>query len=181
MPRRKLGATAPRRGGGGLVDRLVVELRSAHESGQPLIYEEEFPTGKRRLSVLWDAWDRSPPEDRTEIILRAYVEALGPDFRSSIALASGLTFPEAYAAGMLPFEVYPARRRDDLVTLEQCKTAMIMEGASTLIDPDRPQLRFATLGEAEDAQRRLGARLPNSEAIWTTIQEIGRIEDHLPG
>ncbi len=49
---------------------------------------------------------------------------------------------------MLPFQIIPALRKGDPVTLDQCRQAMIDEGASTLLGPDKPQLRFATEEEA---------------------------------
>src|SRR5947209_2333572 len=106
MPRtRRKFADPPRRTIGNLVDRLVEELQSKRESGQPMIEEEEFPTGKLRVNVIWDAWDQVPLEDRTATILRAYEKAEGGDYGDRIALASGLTVPEAHAAGMLLYQV----------------------------------------------------------------------------
>src|SRR6266540_408393 len=140
MPRKKRGVeelSRPARGA--LAERLADELRSNRASGQPLIDEQEFPTGKIRVTVIWDEWDRLPLEDRTAVILRAYDLAEGRDYRERIALASGLTVPEAHAAGMLPFQVIPALRSADPVTAEQCRQALIDEGASTLLAPEKPQ------------------------------------------
>jgi len=111
------------------------------------------------------------------VILRAYDLAEGSGYRQRIALASGLTVPEAYAAGMLPFQIIPALRRGDPVTAEQCRQAMIEEGASTLIEADKPQLRFATEEEAEAARKRLVRRLPSSDQVWVITQEVGKVED----
>ncbi len=178
MPRKRRGSEElPRRTVGNLVERLVDELKSDRQSGQPLIDEEEFPTGKLRVNVVWDEWDRVPLEDRTATILRAYDEAEGRDYRDRIALASGLTVPEAHAAGMLPYQVIAALRRGDAVTMDQCKDALIEEGASALFGEDNPQLRFATQEEAEAARRRLAERLPNSEPVWVVTKEVGTVED----
>src|SRR5438132_8349295 len=112
MPRKRTGFEPPRRRAvGNLVERLADELKSDRASGQPVIDEEEFPTGKLRVNVIWDEWDRVPPEERTATILRAYEQAEGPEYRDRIALASGLTEPEAYAAGMRPFRIIPALRQ----------------------------------------------------------------------
>src|SRR6266436_10376455 len=128
MPRKRRGfEEPPRRAVGNLVERLVDELRCDRQSGQPLIEAEEFPTKKLRVNVIWDEWDRVPMEDRTATILRAYEQAEGRDYRDRIALASGLTVPEAHAAGMLPYQVIPALRRGDPVTLDQCRRALIEE------------------------------------------------------
>lgn len=157
---------------GALVGKLADELIHARDSGQPLIYEQQFPTGKLRVVVVWDAWDRSPLEDRTDVIHGAYDRAGG---RAKIALASGLTVPEAHAAGMLPFQVIPVLRKGDPVTLEECRAVMIADGASLLFGPDRPQLRFATEAEAEAARFRLAGRLPASEPVWHVTQEVAPV------
>ena len=122
MPRKRRGfETPPRRTVGNLVERLVDELKSDRQSGQPIIEEEEFPTKKLRVNVIWDEWDRVPLEDRTATILRAYEQAEGEGNGDRIALASGLTVPEAHAAGMLPYQIIPAVRKDDPVTTDQCR------------------------------------------------------------
>jgi hypothetical protein len=178
MPRKRKGfEEPPRRTVGSLVERLVDELKSDRQSGQPVIEEEEFPTGKLRVNVIWDAWDRVPLEDRTATILRAYEEAEGREYRDRIALASGLTVPEAHAAGMLPYQVIAAVRKGDPVTVDQCRKALIEEGASVLFGEDSPQLRFATEEEAEAARKRLAERLPKSEEVWVVTKETGTVED----
>jgi hypothetical protein len=122
MPRKRKGfEELPRRTIGNLVERLVDELKSERSSGQPLIEEEEFPTKKLRVNVIWDEWERVPLEDRTATIFRAYEQAEGQEYAERIALASGLTVPEAHAAGMLPYQVIAAVRKGDPVTKEQCR------------------------------------------------------------
>lgn len=178
MPRKiSRGEARPRPMSGDLAERLADELRSKHESGQPVIYEQEFPSGGIRATVIWDAWDHLSLEDRTTIILQAYERAEGRSYRDKLALASGLTVPEAYAAGMLPFQIIAALRIGDPVTADQCRQAMIEEGASILFGADKPQLRFANEEEAEAARKRLAQRLPNSEPVWVITQEIGKVDD----
>ncbi len=160
-----------------LVDRLVAELRKDRKSGQPVIDEREFASGKLLVNVIWDEWDHLPLEDRTSVILRAYELAEGREYRDRVALASGLTVPEAHAAGMLPFQILPALRRGDKVTAEQCRQAMIEEGASILLEADKPQLRFATEEDAEGARSRLVERLPESEPVWLISREVGAVEN----
>jgi hypothetical protein len=173
MPRKKIGAEVLAGSSRGeLAAQLAAELKSAREYGQPLVYEQEFRTGKVRVTVIWDAWDRLPLEERTSLILRAYEMAEGPDFRSRIALASGLTVPEAHAAGMLPYQILPALRLGDPVTPEQAREALLAEGASALVGPQMPQLRFTTQEEAEAALQRLSRRLPGSAPIWVINREI---------
>ena len=178
MPRKKRGFEEPLRPANGeLAERLAEELRHERDSGQPVVDEQTFPSDKIRVTVIWDEWDHLPLEDRTAVILRAYELAEGREYREKIMLASGLTVPEAYAAGMLPYQIIPALRSGDKVTAEQCRRAMIDEGASVLLSPEKPQLRFATEEEAEAARRRLAARLPNSEQVWVITQEFGKVED----
>jgi len=178
MPRKRRDfQDSPRHAVGNLVERLVDELRTDRQSGQPLIEEDQFPTKKLRVNVFWDEWDRVPLEERTATILRAYEQAEGREYRDRIALASGLTIPEAHAAGMLPYRVIAAVRRGDPVTMDQCRKALIDEGASTLFGEDEPQLRFSTEEEAEAAQKRLAERLPNSEQVWVITKEVGLVED----
>lgn len=178
MPRKRRGfEEPPRRTIGSLVERLVDEMRSESTSGQPIIDEEEFPTKKLRVNVIWDEWDRVPLEDRTATILRAYEQAENRDYVERIALASGLTVPEAYAAGMLPYQIIAAVRKGDPVTKDQCRKALIEEGASILFGEEQPQLRFATEEEAEAARKRLAERLPKSEEVWVITKEVGTVED----
>ena len=178
MSRKRRGVDEqPRLLRGPLADRLAEELRRNGESGQPMIDEQVFPSDKISVTVIWDEWETLSLEDRSAVILRAYEQAEGRDYREKITLASGLTLPEAYAAGMLPFQIIPALRKGDPVTPEDCRQAMIAEGASTLLSPDKPQLRFATEEEATAAVLRLVRRLPKSDPIWVVTQEIGKVED----
>jgi len=172
MPRKKTGETIGLAvAKGNLAEKLATELKSGRDHGQPLIWEQEFRTGKLRVTVIWDLWAGIRLQERTATILRAYELAEGAEYRNRIALASGVTFPEAYVAGMLPYRIILAWRKDDAVTKEQALQAMLKEGASKLISPDEPQLRFATKADAEAARQRLCNRLPKSEAIWMIIRE----------
>jgi hypothetical protein len=155
-----------------LLDQLVDELKANHESGQPFIYEQTFTTGRIRVLVIWDVWKDLPLEQRTSIILSAIEESDGRDYRAKVALASGLTVPEAVASGMLPYQIIPARRSTDSVTDEQCRKAMLDEGASQLFGPSVLQLRFPTEESAEACQKRLVKSLPGSDEIWIVSREI---------
>jgi len=183
MPRIKMGFEDPlRKTDKKLVDKLVDELKANRESGQPFIYEQAFSTGKVRVLVIWDDWKDLPLEQRTTIILSAIEQSDGKDYRAKVALASGLTFPEAAAAGMLPYEVMTARRKDDKVTFKQCGEAMLAEGASQLFGPSVLKLRFPTEDAAEACRQRLIKRLPNSDEIWIvsrefTAQDFGQVSE----
>lgn len=165
---------------GKLVDQLADELSSDRQAGQPFIYEQQFSTGKMRVLVVWDEWKDVALEDRTSTILAAYEKAGEKDNRARIALASGLTVPEATAAGMLPYNVFPALRTSDPVTPQECRDAMLMEGATELIEPGRVQLRFATEEQADASKKRLVEKLPNSADIWCITRDIA-IPDFGPG
>jgi hypothetical protein len=78
---------------------------------------------------------------------------------------------------MLPYQVIAAVRKGDPVTVDQCRQALIQEGASVLFGEDNPQLRFAAEEEAEAARKRLATRLPNSEPVWVITKEVGTVED----
>lgn len=159
-----------------LVSELRRELKEGHEFGQPVIHEEHFPkTGKIRATVLWDKWEGVPHEVRADAIQRAYAAAEGPEFGDKLALVVGLTYPEAYEEGIVPFQVVPLLRKSDPVTSEQCLDAMSHEGASKLFQKGL-QLRFMSMEEAEASKNRLIERLPGSEAVWAITQDVGRFE-----
>lgn len=187
MARVKLGFDEPPRPvGGALIDRLVEELHSGAESGQPFIYEQTFLTGKIKLLVVWDDWKDLPLEHRTRIILAAVERADGKEYRARVALASGLTVPEAAAAAMLPYQIITAIRKSDPVTFEQCRDAMLAEGASTIFGPEVLQLRFPTRDAAEASLKRLSENLPGSEDVWVinrdvTIHDYGQGHDGVEG
>src|SRR5215212_2915019 len=104
MPRIKRGVEElPRPQHTDLVDALVDELKSGREAGQPVIEEQYFPKTKAvRVSVIWDKWAPLSDEERSATILRAY-EQVDKEIYDRIALAIGLTVPEAYEAGLLPY------------------------------------------------------------------------------
>jgi hypothetical protein len=158
-----------------LVAELADELKNNRESGQPLIDEQYFPTKAISVTVIWDKWASVPDEERSNTILQAYGQVEGKEFRDRIALAIGLTVPEAYESGLSPYQVMPALRRGDRVTAEQCRQAMLAQGASALIDPDKPQLRFPTEEAAEACVKRLTKELPGSDSVWVITKEAARI------
>jgi hypothetical protein len=183
MPRKKMGPEMRRTEiKQDLASQLAAELKNSREYGQPLIFEETYRTGKMRVNVIWDAWEGMPLQQRSATILRAYEIAEGTGFRDRIALASGLTVPEAQAAGMLPYQIIPALRKGDPVTPEQAREAFLEEGASKLFDPQKIQLRFATEEDALAARQRLIKRFPGSDEAWiitedVTAQDLGRALD----
>src|SRR4051794_30525654 len=106
MPRIKRQAEPPRSRYPQLVAELVLELKSQRESGQPLIEELLFPrTNNLQVTAIWDKWERVPEEDRSLTILQAFEQAEGKEYSSRIALAIGVTYPEAREHGLVPFRV----------------------------------------------------------------------------
>src|ERR1700687_770559 len=94
-----------------LANQLASELKSDHKSGQPVIYERTFRTGKVSVNVIWDAWEGIPLQERSATILRAYELAEGSAQQDRIALARGLAVPEADPPGMLPSQIIGALRK----------------------------------------------------------------------
>src|SRR5215208_6422804 len=162
MPRIKRGLEGPPKlQRPDLLAELIDELRSSREAGQPLIDEYHFPrTNAVRATVVWDKWVPLSDEERSATILQAYEEVEGKEFRDRIALAIGLTIPEAYESGLLPYQITTAWRVGDAVSPEECMKTMLDQGASLLFDSKKPQLRFATLEEAEACVQRLIKALP---------------------
>jgi hypothetical protein len=152
-----------------LVDELSHQLIDENKVDQPLIYEYELRGGLLRVIVVWDKWLSLPLEERTAIILAAY-KSHGHE---NIALASGLTIPEAVALGLLQFRVIPALRKSDGISPENCWKTMKSLGSSLLFDENKPELYFATREEAEQMIVELVKLLPGSDEIWTIVQEAG--------
>jgi hypothetical protein len=153
-----------------LVSELKHCLEATHPVGQPLIYEYELQHQVLRVLVIWDKWRSFPLEHRTTIILAAYQDQ--PD--QEVALASGLTIPEAVMAGFLPFRIIAALRKGDRLSHQDCWNAMLKLGASQLFE-DEPRLYFATRNEAENMIETLSQQLPGSEELWQIIQDTGSI------
>jgi hypothetical protein len=173
MPRKKIGVQlAMTSTNTGLAVKLAEELKRGRDYGQPLVYEQEFATKKSRVTVIWDEWAGVSLEERSAIILRGYELAEGADAREQISLASGLTVPEATAAGMLPYQVIAGLRSTDPISPEDVQSAMLEQGASKLNEPDGLQLRFATREEAEACRQRLIEKLPASAPIWIISRDV---------
>lgn len=173
MPRRTLETWTPlARPRNALAARLAEELTADRAAGQPLVYEQAFPKGKRRVVVIWDEWAQLPLEERSATILQAYELAFGVEERERIALASGWTVPEAHAGGLLPFQVIPAVRKGDPITRDQVRAGLLDEGGTSLFGPEVVQLRFATEAEAEASKERLARRFPGTEEVWLITREF---------
>jgi hypothetical protein len=154
-----------------ILDRLVEELRSPGDRGQPLILENPIgETDNFNVYVIWDRWAGLPHFLRSTVIVGAYMKfnGTGPN---RIPIASGLTVSEAILEGLLPVRIEPVGRRDDHFPLEQLRAAMVDEGAIEAIGS--LQLRFTSLEDAQAVFDRLQARFPASfrlveeQPAWT--------------
>ena len=82
----------------GLEERLHGEFKnpSADPNAQPVILAEPpAPAPIARLFVIWDEWADLSQQDRSEIIMNAYVRAEGQQAGLRIGVAMGLTSAEA--------------------------------------------------------------------------------------
>jgi len=170
MPRRIISTpNHPSRLDLSLLDRLVEELRSPHDVGQPLVIEQRFPSiDKTQVQVVWDKFEGIPEQDRSELILSAFEQVEGKPSRDKILFASGFTIPEATSTGILPFQVIPATTARTELGVEPLFKAMKEEGASTVAGTTT--LRFPTFEDAEAAKARLDHRLPQGR--WLIVQEV---------
>lgn len=171
MPRKISNPSLQKAASDDLVGALVAELEEPSDVGQPIVLERHMELAHAiHVYVVWDRFAEVDEEQRVAAILRAYEQVMGKDFRNRITLATGATVPEAGDLELLPFEVAPAPRKANAVALEQYHDAMIAEGASTLRNPEKPELRFKTLDEATVAVERLEDRLPGSR--WVVVQAV---------
>jgi hypothetical protein len=163
-----------------LVAELAGELRAPKPVGQPIIIEDDTPeTNSVRVHVIWDRWHDCPGELRSGVILDAYATAeYSDEFVGKITFALGVTIPEATEMGLVPFQVVPGRRKDERPTNDEYRQAMIDAGASILAGKERPQIRCATIEDAEKTIERLETRLPGSK--WIVAQEVGSLTDYYP-
>ncbi len=151
-----------------VVDEIVNELRSDRDLGWPIVIETAIPrSSAKTITVIWDKWQPFTDEFRIQAVLKGIEKADGQDAIAQVAAVEALTIPEARDAGRLPFMILPLRRKDDPVTEEDCRSAMIRMGGSVLEDPRRPELRFPSEVMAEMCREALIQSLPGSENVWS--------------
>jgi len=118
--------------------------------------------------VIWDAWQKLSPIERSKIILDAYVKAKRLH-GATITVAMGLTSEAALRMGFLPYSIITTRRQGDKVSLDELAKMMPGAGGVLLKVGSTTQLRFATLEQAEDAYRYLSQKVPGP--YWAIVQE----------
>jgi hypothetical protein len=155
------------------VRELASELRSDRQFGQPRVEETEFSTGAVRVYVVWDKWEGVPDKDRIGVILDAYEQAEGKEYRDRITLSAGWTFPEARELGLVLYrvELSPTARSSSPELLAQYHEALRRMGASDLFDSEGPELWVGTWEEAEACRERLRKEFPGSD--WLISREMG--------
>ena len=160
-----------------LLDELIRELEDPKPIGQPIILEDDkLERNCLQVQVAWDRWEDCPREARSGIIAEAYEHVFGPERRKEITLALGLTIPEAAAMGLLPFQLLPARKKDENPAHDEYCKAMVQAGASVLSNVEEPELRCATLDDARETVKRLTQVVPNSE--WIIVKhELTAFDD----
>lgn len=154
-----------------LQERLAAELRNPRPFGQPLVREETFSrSGLIGVTVVWDAWEPRDAVQRSTIILNAYEEVYGKEYKDRIGFAIGFTEPEAVDAGLLPYEVKPILRKSDPPDLTtRCREAMLELGASDLWRSDEPRLRLPSSEQAAQYVSELVRRVEGSEGVWVSV------------
>jgi hypothetical protein len=83
--------------------RLSDEFRtpSSQERAQPIIFAEPPPPAPiSRLFVVWDDWAELNHQERSEIIMNAYIAIHGLPEGAKISIAMGLTSAEAGRMGL---------------------------------------------------------------------------------
>jgi hypothetical protein len=155
-----------------LQEELVRELADPKEYGQPLILERHMDReGAVHVYVIWDRLDECESRERSEIVLGAFEQARGEEFRKRILFALGLSVPEAVENGLLPYAIVDKARAAAPGEIDRVRQAMIDEGASVLENPLRPLLRYPTLEDAEAGLERLRKDLGSSDA-FSLVHEV---------
>jgi hypothetical protein len=105
MPVKKLSQRQPSPEAQDLKARLVHEwTKKRSTAAQPIILEESGRSNEPlRIYVVWDDWHALSGIERSEIIMDAFEEVHGKDKALGVAVAMGLTPPEADRMG-IPYQ-----------------------------------------------------------------------------
>ena len=166
-----MGKTAQSKFAGMLATMLRRSRTREASAHQPLVVWTAAPNGRSvQIVVVWDAWRHLDSNERAEVIRDAYSldTSLPPDH---VTVSLGLTPAEALSLGYLPYRIVPSLRRTDKVSAQAVREAMKTAGGVLARIGDEPQLRFATLEQAQEAYRTLLGAI--SLPIWTLVQESG--------
>jgi hypothetical protein len=143
-------------------EQLLDELRKAMtspSSGEPVVFEIPFTGTLYDVMVVWNLWEGVQADERTDIIAAAYRDC---GRRVEIAQAMGVTYNEAMADHLLPYQVQPQAEPEDA----EVQQAMLAEGAIPL-GKGKCDLRFPNMRMAEAAHRRLVQKMP--KGYWAIV------------
>jgi hypothetical protein len=153
-----------------LTERLSAELHKPRPDGLPLVLENQIAqTAHYHVTVIWDAWQSLPLGSRSRVILDAYGDAF-PEKTGKVAIAQGLTMPEAVSMGLFPFKVIALPTRGEAAVRERAGEALRRRGA--INGPHGLELRFRTLDEADRAFTELKAEVPGD--VWSLVEETNQ-------
>lgn len=147
-----------------LIEQLTKELEGAPTATGPIVFELPLEqTDKMDVLVVWEAWKDVPSEIRSDIILSAYKES-----KNKISQPLGVTYREALDQHLLPYAVVPMTRGDE-VDRKILRASMLKYGGIPL-EGDKVDLRYPTLGMAEQAHRNLCDELP--KGYWSIVSSF---------
>lgn len=86
-----------------LVDTLAQEFRTPSLEDQQPYYQiqQQPPSNRVHLTVIWDLWKNLSHQERSEIILDAYEAWRGQGSAETVSVAMGLTTAEAGRLGFV--------------------------------------------------------------------------------
>lgn len=149
-----------------LLHQLKQELAGETVVNGPVIYEIPLDrSNKLDVVVVWNAFDSLASEDRSRLIEEAYGD------QTVISLALGVTYEEALEQQVLPYAIVPMAREGE-ADPDDLRRAMLEEGAFAGRQ-EGADLRFPTIGMAEEVLRRLCDRLPNG--YWSIVRSPASI------
>lgn len=151
-----------------LVNQLADRIRNRTSLEEPYMVEDRVQqTGSRHVAVIWDAWADLDRPARGRIIADAYHDA---GIQDTITVALGITQQEALELGYLPYQIAANWKASDgqgirvrlRRALETAPGVHVKTGSSQ-------QLRYPTLGHAQEAYRHLSQQVPGP--YWAIIKE----------
>jgi len=159
-----------------LLQALIEELQHPKGKGEPIVLEDYTPeTNSRRIHVIWNRWKECDRRLRSGVILDAYKQVFGEDYRKQITLALGVTGIEAMGIALLPYMVTPSPTRPEEPQDDEYEKVMRASGAGIFFVDDRLQLRFARIEDAEATIEFLQEQLPHSK--WLLMKETFAADD----
>jgi hypothetical protein len=171
-----------------LTDLLLKELMGRAIRGGPVIFEDPLAPGEITVLVVWEAWGTLSPEDRMEVIRKAYsrysralekgLNALAPAEKPDdlmvpkLSMTIGATWNETVELNLLPYAIHPSF---DPAKVSPDEVETIMFDAGAIESPAGVQLRFPNETLATEVQARLAEEMP--EVQWNLAAEVVQLDD----